>query len=581
MTLPSTTADPAPTVSIIVPCYQVEDFLAYTLDSIRNQTFQAWECILVDDGSTDRTPEIIRDYQRRDDRFKSIFHRAQGGPSAARNTGIRAARGQFTCFLDADDLIMRSSLANRVRAILLADDDRVGGSYSGMIDIDETCERPPRERRAPDMGPVDFITAAGLCPFNPNPPMFKTSVLRRFGGFDERISLAEDWDAWMRILRHGYYLVPTGIVDVTYRTRGGSNVRSNPRRHLEASLAIYQAAHCTLPPERVYDDAPFVYAKPWIAYKRQLDIANRVIRYAGMAMSTGELDERVVELSARTLPDFFDAIARHRDLAEAFRRGVARQLTGAPDAVKRDIARAMTSEYIESWTAHRSVETDPPTGTYPDHVGRNVEQQRAAELVFLPTTGDDVRRASRLLGELRDAGIVCEFIDPTVVCGDNGVRATLEELWLPATPYGEFVLGNFAPKLVVHMGDADPVVSRVVGSCSEVGISSVCLEADDGAAALIERIRAQGGDRAARAGFRRILMHREGQLLGPETLRRPVGSTRASTALWELRLQLEPVVQQRLGRIQRKYQKLRRNPRGFFADSRLGPLRRLIEPSDR
>ena len=580
-----TSAYPQPTVSVIVPCYDVEDYLAYTLESILDQTFQAWECIVVDDGSTDRTPEIIRDYEGRDARFKSIFHRAQGGPSAARNTGVRAARGRFTCFLDADDLMMRSSLANRVRAILLADDDRVGGSYSGIIDIDETCERPPRERRAPDMGPVDFITSAGLCPFNPNPPMFKTSVLRSFGGFDERISLAEDWDAWMRVLRHGYYLVPTGMVDVTYRTRGGSNVRSNPLRHLEASLAIYEASHRALPSERVYEDAPFVFAKPWIAYKRQLDIANRVIEYAGMAMSTGELDQRIVEVSAKTLPDFFEAIAPHCDLEKTFRWGVARQNSAPRDAGERDETRALIDQYLASWTSVPAETPGLPPDSYPEHVGRNAEQQRATEIVFLPITGDDVQRASRVLDELRDAGVACDFIDLTVVCGENGVRAELEELGLVATPYGEFALGNFAPKLVVHMGDDEPVVSRVVASCARVGIPSIRLGVDDGASVLLERVRAAGGaDRATRARFRRILIHREEQLLGPETLRRPVGSNRASTAMWALRLQFEPEVQQRLERLQRKYRKLRRNPRGFLTDSRLGPLNaigRLIDPSSR
>jgi len=580
-----TLVDPEPTVSIVVPCYQVEDFLEYTFDSIRSQTFQAWECIAVDDGSTDQTPAIIRDYEGMDDRFKSIFHRAQGGPSAARNTGIRAARGRFTCFLDADDLMMRSSLANRVRAILLADNDRVGGSYSGILDIEETCERPPKERRAPHMGPVDFITAAGLCPFNPNPPMFKTSVLRSFGGFDERISLAEDWDAWMRILRHGYYLVPTGMIDVTYRTRSGSNVRSKPLRHLEASQAIYEASHSALPSERVYDDAPFVYAKPWIAYKRQLDLASRVIEYAGMAMSAGESCERLAEVSARTLPDFSQAIARHCDLAKTFSWGVARQLTGAPGGVEPSVVQAMMGQYLEAWAAMPSDEPDLPPGDYPDHVGRNAEQQRATEIVFLPISGDDVQRASRVLDGLRDAGISYDFIDLTVVCGENGVRAKLEELGLVATPYGEFVLGNFAPELVVHMRDSEPVVSRVASSCARVGIPSICLRADDGASVLIERLRASRvADRAARARFRRILMGREEALLGSETLRRPVGSSRASNAMWALRLQFEPAVQQRLDQLQRKYRKLRRNPRGFLADSRIGPLNaigRLIDPASR
>ncbi|MCD8130555.1 MAG: glycosyltransferase [Lachnospiraceae bacterium] len=92
-------------ISIIVPVYNVEPFIRDCLDSIRNQTFQDWECILINDGSTDGSGSACRQYCKRDPRFKYI-HQRNAGVSAARNTGLDAAQGEFISFVDPDDCIM-------------------------------------------------------------------------------------------------------------------------------------------------------------------------------------------------------------------------------------------------------------------------------------------------------------------------------------------------------------------------------------------------------------------------------------------------------------------------------------------
>lgn len=75
-------------VSIIVPCFNQAHFLPETLDSLLNQTYQNWECIIVDDGSTDDTKKIAEEYEKRDDRFRYIYQENKGLPGA-RNTGDR------------------------------------------------------------------------------------------------------------------------------------------------------------------------------------------------------------------------------------------------------------------------------------------------------------------------------------------------------------------------------------------------------------------------------------------------------------------------------------------------------------
>ncbi len=93
-----------PKISIIVPIYNVERYLRECLDSILAQTFGDWECILVDDGSPDGCPQICDEYAARDPRFR-VIHRANGGLSAARNSGLRVAQGKYIGFVDSDDWI--------------------------------------------------------------------------------------------------------------------------------------------------------------------------------------------------------------------------------------------------------------------------------------------------------------------------------------------------------------------------------------------------------------------------------------------------------------------------------------------
>lgn len=93
-----------PEISIIVPVYQVEQYLEKCVDSILNQTFSDFELILVDDGSKDRSPEICEEYAKRDTRVK-VIHKENGGLSDARNAGLEIATGKYIGFVDSDDYI--------------------------------------------------------------------------------------------------------------------------------------------------------------------------------------------------------------------------------------------------------------------------------------------------------------------------------------------------------------------------------------------------------------------------------------------------------------------------------------------
>lgn len=105
-----------PEISVIVPVYQAEDFLEECVDSILRQTFRELECILVDDGSFDRCPQICDAYAQKDERVR-VIHRKNGGVSSARNAGMDAAVGRHLEFVDADDRIDERLLETQMRIL--------------------------------------------------------------------------------------------------------------------------------------------------------------------------------------------------------------------------------------------------------------------------------------------------------------------------------------------------------------------------------------------------------------------------------------------------------------------------------
>lgn len=117
-----------PEISIIVPVYNVEEYLSRCIDSILNQTFTAFELILVDDGSTDNSGLICDEYKKIDSRIK-VIHKENGGLSSARNSGLNIASGEYVAFVDSDDLIDRNMIELMINCANNNDADIVSCSY--------------------------------------------------------------------------------------------------------------------------------------------------------------------------------------------------------------------------------------------------------------------------------------------------------------------------------------------------------------------------------------------------------------------------------------------------------------------
>lgn len=108
-----------PLVSVVIPVHNADRFFGETFASVRNQRYENWECIAVDNGSTDRSLEIMRACARDDGRLRVVgLERNSGGPSRPRNIGIREARGEYVAFLDADDLWRPEKLSLQLRFMI-------------------------------------------------------------------------------------------------------------------------------------------------------------------------------------------------------------------------------------------------------------------------------------------------------------------------------------------------------------------------------------------------------------------------------------------------------------------------------
>jgi glycosyltransferase involved in cell wall biosynthesis len=200
-----------PLVTVIIPAYNYGRFISETLDSLLAQSYQNWECIIVDDGSTDNTSEIIAQYIGRDRRFRGI-RQENHGPSAARNAGLRSARGKYIQFLDADDLLERRKIEHHVSYL---DDnphvDIVYGSFKYFIAAEPNEQTPswvdPDAAWMPEKVSgygKELIHALILETIMVvSGPLLRKETIEEIGYFDTTLTRAEDWHYWIRCAVRG------------------------------------------------------------------------------------------------------------------------------------------------------------------------------------------------------------------------------------------------------------------------------------------------------------------------------------------------------------------------------------------
>ncbi|WP_197482055.1 glycosyltransferase family 2 protein [Polaribacter atrinae] len=187
-------------VSVIVPCYNQGKFLNETLESVYKQTYLEWECIMVDDGSTDDTMKIAQSWAVKDIRFK-YFYKENGGVSSARNLGIEQANGQYLQFLDADDLLAPQKLELSLDAFSLSNNNAAEIVVSNfmMISIDSKGVYPPSfEFTKESLTFENFLYNSFSIQLQY--AIFEGKLFDTIR-FSENLSAQEDWVVWIKLLK--------------------------------------------------------------------------------------------------------------------------------------------------------------------------------------------------------------------------------------------------------------------------------------------------------------------------------------------------------------------------------------------
>ncbi|OGO23190.1 MAG: hypothetical protein A2144_11185 [Chloroflexi bacterium RBG_16_50_9] len=205
-----------PRVSVVMPTYNRAHFIAETVQSVLGQTFADFELIVVDDGSTDNTKEVIGSLK--DPRIRYIYQENRG-VSAARNTGIRTASGEYIAFQDSDDIWLPQNLELKVRRLdarpdiaLVCSDAYIFNSHTGVTLGRRWHDKPFHYCIDPEKAarqPLKELLSRG-CFITPQATMVRRLVFDDVGYFDESLRTQEDWDMFVRIVRH----FPIETIDV-------------------------------------------------------------------------------------------------------------------------------------------------------------------------------------------------------------------------------------------------------------------------------------------------------------------------------------------------------------------------------
>lgn len=193
-------------VSVIMPVYNAGTYLEPAVSSILQQTHRNLELIVVDDGSNDSSLEILRQFERNDERVRCI-EGGHGGACRARNLAIERARGSWIVAMDADDISVPHRIETLLKAARAHPQVVLWGSYLKRIGPNGEAIGDLR------LGPTTIgafeaidLTKDSITIFNPT-AMFPTELVRQVGGYDERLPAAQESELWDRLVDHGPALV--------------------------------------------------------------------------------------------------------------------------------------------------------------------------------------------------------------------------------------------------------------------------------------------------------------------------------------------------------------------------------------
>lgn len=207
-------------ISIVVPVYNASRFLDETIKTVLDQTYEDWELVFIDDCSTDNSQEIIKQYMKKDKRIKYFRQEQNGGPALARNKGIDESKGNFLCFLDADDLWDKDKLEKQLNFMI---EKQVAFSYTSYEFATFDGTKTGKKVIAKEKMNYKQILKNNI--ISTITVMFNLDLIDKELIKMPDLKYVEDTATWFKILRNGF--IAYGISDVYSYYRRTSNTESS------------------------------------------------------------------------------------------------------------------------------------------------------------------------------------------------------------------------------------------------------------------------------------------------------------------------------------------------------------------
>ena len=280
-----------PQFSIIIPCYNQAEWLKICIQSLKNQTFDNWEAIIINDGSTDHTKETA-DYLAKEDYRINVIHQANGGLSAARNAGVKIAKGQWLNFLDSDDyldinclqIVFNTFEKNPLFHII----------QTGHHLVDE--HNQIISTRIPQVGDGLFLDAISKGNDAPVLSVFiKRDFFNTLGLFDTTLKSAEDWDMWIRAAKNEgkRKIIYKALVSVRHLQ---NSMTRNPWRMYENTVEVIKRV--PVKDNRISINSPL---NENMKFDTDKAIKSRLIQALGLNIMQGNIDEALRKFNEESI----------------------------------------------------------------------------------------------------------------------------------------------------------------------------------------------------------------------------------------------------------------------------------------
>jgi glycosyltransferase involved in cell wall biosynthesis len=229
-----------PLISVVIPCFNSEQYLSYCIESVLSQDYPAMEVVVVDDGSVDRSRDILNQYMSLDSRVKGVLKVANEGVVQARQDGIDNSSGEYITTLDSDDIYLSSKkLSNEYQVIknLEKTSGRPIVAFS-KIEIISPNGKPVGDHSLPVVEGEIFVSLLSRSVMIPRDFLFRKSIYYEVGGFDPNIPLYEDWDLKLRLSKIANFQY-SGFSGIGYRRHNSGLSSTKFRRHIYWLIYVF------------------------------------------------------------------------------------------------------------------------------------------------------------------------------------------------------------------------------------------------------------------------------------------------------------------------------------------------------